>query len=51
MRGMKVNLEKTKMMVMGDDVENVIQVGSYPCGVCGRGVGANSVLCKTCGST
>ena len=24
------------------------QVGRYPCGVCGGGVGANSVLCITC---
>ena len=24
-------------------------VKRYPCGVCGRGVGANSVLCTACG--
>ena len=30
---------------MGDDV----RVGRYPCGVCGHGVGANSVLCTACG--
>ena len=46
-RGLMVNLEK--MMVTGGEMENVVQVGRYPCGVCGRGVGANSVLCGTCG--
>ena len=44
-RGLKVNLEKTKMMVTGGEVG----VGRHPCGVCGRCVGANSVLCIACG--
>ena len=48
-RGLKVNLEKTKMMVTGGEVGDVVRVGRYPCGVCGRGVGANSVLCTACG--
>ena len=30
---------------MGD----VVGVGRYTCGVCGRGVGANSVRCTACG--
>ena len=47
-RGLKVNLEKTKMMVTGGEVGDV-RVERYPCGVCGRGVGANSVLCTACG--
>ena len=37
-RGLKVNLEKTKMMVTGGEVGDVVRVGRYPCGVCGRGV-------------
>ena len=48
-RGLKANLEKTKMMVTGGEVEDVVRVGRYPCGVCGHGVGANSVLCTACG--
>ena len=48
-RGLKVNLEKTKMLVTGGEVRDVMWVGRYPCGVCGRGVGANSVLCTACG--
>ena len=47
-RGLKVNLEKTKM-VTGGEVGDVVGVGRYSCGVCGRGVGANSVLCTACG--
>ena len=51
-RGMKVNMNKTKIMVTGK--ESVpIRSGRYPCGVCGRGVcgrglGVNSVLCVQC---
>ena len=48
-RGLKVNLEKTKMVVTGGEVGDVVRVGRYPCGVCGCGVGANSVLCTACG--
>ena len=47
-RGLKVNLEKTEMMITGGDVGDVVRVERYPCGVCGRGVGANSVLCTAC---
>ena len=46
-RGLKINLDKTKIMVTGK--ESVpIRSGRYPCGVCGRGVGVNSVLCVSC---
>ena len=48
-RWFKVNLEKAKMMVTGRKMEDVLQVGRYPCGVYGRSVGANSVPCRTCG--
>ena len=46
---LKVNLKKTKMMVIGGEVEDVVGVGRYLCVVCGRGLGANSVLCTACG--
>ena len=46
-RGMKVNIGKTKLMVTGKKSE-IIRSGRYPCGVCGRGVGANSILCTSC---
>ena len=46
-RGQVLNLEKTKVMVTGREMDDGLQMGRYPCGVCGRGVGANSVLCRT----
>jgi hypothetical protein len=47
-RGLRVNMDKTKMMVTGRDSREVIQSGAWPCGCCGRGVGVNSVLCTVC---
>ena len=47
-RGLKVNLEKTKLLVTGGERGEVVQVGRLPCGVCGRGVGVNSILCISC---
>ena len=46
-KGLKVNMEKTMLMVTGKQGENV-QSGRFPCSVCGRGVGANSILCVNC---
>ncbi len=47
-RGLKVNIGKTKMMVTGKENAERVQSGRYPCGVCGRGVGVNSILCVVC---
>jgi hypothetical protein len=47
-RGLKVNLQKTKLLVTGKERETVVESGQYPCGVCGRGVGVNSILCASC---
>ena len=47
MRGMKVNLSKTKLLVTGKEAE-IIESGQFPCAVCGQGVGVNSVLCNGC---
>ena len=50
-RGLKVNINKTKLMVMGRELAVRPQRGSYPCGVCGKGVvRANSVWCQCCGA-
>ena len=46
--GLRVNIEKTKFMVIGGRVEDCVVSGRYPCGVCGRGVGVNSILCNVC---
>ena len=42
-RGLKVNINKTKLMVMGREAAVRPQRRRYPCGVCGKGVGANSI--------
>ena len=48
-RGMKVNMEKTKVMVTGKEPNRRQEEGRYPCGCCGKNVGVNSVLCTECG--
>ena len=48
MGGLRVNRSKTKMMVSGIQPEVRQQRGRYPCGVCGEGVGVNSVWCSGC---
>ena len=47
MRGLKVNMEKTRNMITGGVRPEPVQLGRYPCAVCGRGVRVNSVLCAS----
>ena len=47
--GLKVNTRKTKVMVSGSEGE-LFKSKIDPCGVCGRRVMANSVLCTKCGN-
>ena len=47
-RGFKINVGKTKLLIAGTKHNELPQTGKYPCAVCGRGVGANSILCLTC---
>ena len=47
-KGMRVNLEKTKLMVSGIE-EETFDRKIDPCGVCGTRVMSNSVLCTECG--
>ena len=42
-RELKVNINKTKLIMMGEGSAVRPQKGRYPCGVCGKGVGANSI--------
>ena len=44
---LKVNFEKTKVMVCGSEGQ-VIQSRIDPCGICGKRVTVNSVLCTKC---
>ena len=45
---LRVNLGKTKIMVSSCDVGKIREQGKYPCGVCRKGVGVNSVYCQSC---
>jgi exonuclease III len=47
--GLRVNVAKTKVARFARNAEAVTKPqGKSPCGVCGKGVGANSILCGTC---
>ena len=48
-RGLKVNMEKTKVMLTGRQPNKRQEDGKYQCGCCGKNVGVNSVLCTGCG--
>jgi len=46
-RGMRVNMNKTKVMVSGERQKPLQKAARWPCGVCGRGVGSNSIQCTS----
>ena len=47
-RGMRVNLNKTKVMISGERQKPVQKAARWSCGVCGRDVGSNSIQCTSC---
>ena len=48
-KGLRFNVDKTKILVSGKVGLTPLPSGKHPCGVCARRVGANSVLCTECG--
>jgi len=42
---MRVNTNKTKVLISGEWQKAVRR---WPCGVCGRGIGNNSIQCTSC---
>ena len=42
-KGMRVNMNKTKVMISGERQKAV----RWPCGVCSTGVGSNSIQCAS----
>ena len=42
-RGLKVNINKAKLMVMGREPAVRPERGRHSCGVCGKGAEANSI--------
>ena len=49
-KGLRVNLVKTKVMRCREGTGQEIKTGKYPCGVCSKGVGSNSIKCTSCGA-
>ena len=47
-KGLKINVEKTKVMRSGKGSGGVEKMGKWPCAVCGKGVGVNSSQCTEC---
>ena len=47
-KGLRVNVGKTKVMRCQEDAGQAVKTGRYLCGVCGRGVGSNSIKCTSC---
>lgn len=47
-KGLKVNMEKTKVMISGKELNSLVKAGKFPCGVCLKGVGQNSIFCGSC---
>jgi len=45
---MRVNMNKTKVMISGERQKPVQKATRWPCGVCDRGVGSNSIECTSC---
>ena len=47
-RGTIVNLNKTEVMISGKWQKVMQKAVRWPSGVCGRGVGNNSIQCTSC---
>ena len=49
-KGMRVNMNKTKVMISGEHQMVRQKAANWPCGVCSKGVGSNSLQCTRCQS-
>ena len=47
-RGVRVNVNKTKVMISWERQKVMQKAVRWPCGVYGRGVGNNSIQCTSC---
>ena len=47
-RSMRVNMNKTKVMINGEWQKVTQKAVRWPCGVCGRGIHNNSKQCTSC---
>jgi len=47
-RGVRVNMNKSKVMISREWQKVMQKAARWPCGICGRGIGNNSVQCTSC---
>ena len=47
-KGLRVNMGNTKIMVSEVNLQTLKDSGKYPCSVCRKGVGSNSIYCAGC---
>ena len=48
-KGLCVNVGKTKIIINVHNVPKPVETSKFPCCVCNKGVGSNSVKCTACG--
>ena len=48
-KGLHVNVDKTKILVSAHNAPKSVDGSKFPCGVCNKGVGINSIKCLACG--
>ena len=49
-KGLRVNIGKTKVMICERDTGQIAESGKWPCSVCRKGVGRNSIFYNDCKS-
>lgn len=47
-KGLRVNMGKTKILCSGKNMNILKDKGKWPCSVCRKGVGQNSIYCASC---
>ena len=47
-KGLRVNVGKTKILVSAPNATKPVDSSKFPCGVCNKGVGNNSIKCNFC---
>ena len=47
-KGLRINVEKTKIMIDSENAGTITVGGNFPCAVCRKCVGRNCILCHFC---
>ena len=48
-KGLRVNVDKTKILVSAHNAPKLVDESKFPYGVCSKGIGINSIKCLACG--